>query len=224
MVGAIGAIVGILAVGLVGCGSAPGDGAEDTATSGSALLTPIKGPGLPPPWVTHASGIQAEWVDANGDSISSLTLYYDRLSGYTKYSGAMNVAIWDDLDSSGDTQDCTYALFIQTVTSGGGPWNYYSDTKGPLLCNGTPFFTTAPANALPMHASVDMLVEAFEETLGDTLTDVCEATNQRGVTVATPMYVTVGASGLNPTTGLYSTTLLAQAQPVSVNVTLMCET
>ncbi len=214
------AAAAIAAMTAVGCGAAPGDATEDTAATGSAL-TPIHWRPLPP-WDTSSSGSQSTWVDASGNTLSNITLSFNHASGVATHSGTLSVAIWDDRDLGGPTDDCSYALLIKTATAPLGAWSYHSDTKGPLLCNGTPYFASAPAKALPQLPWIDMLTAAFEETAGDTLANICAATNQHGTTLLTPMYVNVWTTGTNLAFGIMSVDALTQNQAVSIEVTLQC--
>jgi hypothetical protein len=216
-------VVGLLALGAAACGAAPGDSREGVGSSQSALLTPIRGP-IIPPWIVNRTGLEAQWVDANGNPLSSITLAYDTVTGQSSHTGSLSVTMWDDQDATQATEDCGYALMVWSAVPPYGNYRCYADVKGPLLCDGTPFSTAAPATGVPYWPGVDLLTAAFEETVGDSLANVCTATNQNGTTLSTPVYVSFYGWGTGVATGQSIDTTVVQQQPVPVNVTLKCQT
>jgi hypothetical protein len=201
----------VLALGVFGCGAAPGNEPEATATAESAYT--IVPPRLPPPWDLYPSGVETQWVDTNGAALQNIALIYHQGGDYVTYLGNLNVAIWDNLDLSGPSDACTYRVEVAPNKVVMGP------TKtGPLLCNGTPYFTVILANGgFPEPAETDVLARAFRAALGDSLSNICLATNGHGTTAATTLFLDAAAFRANGPPDS-----LALRRPVTVGVTLTC--
>jgi hypothetical protein len=75
----------------------------------------------------------------------------------------------------------------------------------------------------PYYLNGDLLAAAFSGAAGDTVPDVCLATNGHGTTLPTVIQVSASADGVSEGTGQYSYAYPATEDVVNLNVTLVCE-
>jgi hypothetical protein len=128
-------------------------------------------------------------VSPSGDSVLDVTFATDATGNLSfpndpNYTPLFDWTIWDDVVGG---KECGYR--VQVTATGA---NSFADVgiifpllvsaAGPLLCTGFPYKGAA---ALP----VSQIAAGFERAVGDTLLDVCEATNGQGTTVEVPTFV-----------------------------------
>jgi hypothetical protein len=157
-------------------------------------------------------GVQAQWMDAFGSPTSRSVLTYHQSTGTVTHSGWMRLAIWDDLAAQGYPSQCGFSSILGSSDGIGGH----------LLCNGTTYYETALLPEADADVSGDLVAQAFLRAVGDTLPNACAATNFHGTTLPSTITYWVTTFGHSPL-GYLHEDLLANNEPLTIDVTLVCQ-
>jgi hypothetical protein len=200
---------------LPACGAAPDGSSEPTEATNSAYTLSPRPPPLPPAWDLYPSGVVYHWVNGAGATTNDVTITYRSSTQLVQHDGSLSYVIWDNLASQGYADGCHFRFATQATDAYLMP--AATDQVGPLLCSGAPYF----GDILPSYPSAvpgDVLSAAFSRAAGDTVPNVCRATNGHGLTVSTyvQIYATAAAGNDAPS-------YLAYDDMIPLTVTLACQ-